>query len=171
MEPAIVRAGRAARALSLAPGLGSTSPLPLEWMRLDGVPVVDEGQDPSLKLGNVVFFGDSNRRFRAFDAETGTVLWETILGSQISGFPVTYAPRSGAPTSRSIGRTAPDRSVAWLQYPESSDRARSACVLQNWSLNCRGVGRLPARAWCCNNATALLDNVDSGRKSYRARPL
>ena len=41
--------------------------------------------------GNVVFFGDSNRRFRAFDAETGDVLWETILGSQISGYPVTYA--------------------------------------------------------------------------------
>ena len=40
--------------------------------------------------GNVVFHGDLNRRFRAFDAETGEVLWETILGSQITGFPVTY---------------------------------------------------------------------------------
>ena len=41
--------------------------------------------------GNVVFFGDLNRRLRAFDAETGEVLWETILGSQITGYPVTYA--------------------------------------------------------------------------------
>ena len=41
--------------------------------------------------GNVVFFGDLNRRLRAFDAETGAVLWETILGSQITGYPVTYA--------------------------------------------------------------------------------
>jgi alcohol dehydrogenase (cytochrome c) len=41
--------------------------------------------------GNVVFFGDLNRRLRAFDAETGQVLWETILGSQITGYPVTYA--------------------------------------------------------------------------------
>ena len=40
--------------------------------------------------GNVVFFGDLNRRFHAFDAETGDVLWETILGSQITGYPVTY---------------------------------------------------------------------------------
>ena len=40
--------------------------------------------------GNVVFFGDLNRRFRAFDGETGEVLWETILGSQITGYPVTY---------------------------------------------------------------------------------
>ena len=41
--------------------------------------------------GNVVFFGDLNRRLRAFDAETGLVLWETILGSQITGYPVTYS--------------------------------------------------------------------------------
>ena len=40
--------------------------------------------------GNVVFFGDLHRRFHAFDAETGDVLWETILGSQITGYPVTY---------------------------------------------------------------------------------
>ena len=40
--------------------------------------------------GNVVFFGDLHRRFHAFDAETGEVLWETILGSQITGYPVTY---------------------------------------------------------------------------------
>ena len=41
--------------------------------------------------GNVVFHGDLNRRFRAFDAETGETLWETILGSQITGYPVTYS--------------------------------------------------------------------------------
>lgn len=40
--------------------------------------------------GNVVFHGDLNRRLRAFDAESGEVLWQTILGSQITGYPVTY---------------------------------------------------------------------------------
>ena len=45
--------------------------------------------------GNVVFHGDLNRRYRAFDAETGDVLWETILGSQITGFPVTYTSVGG----------------------------------------------------------------------------
>ena len=40
--------------------------------------------------GGVVFHGDLNRRLRAFDAESGEVLWETILGSQITGYPVTY---------------------------------------------------------------------------------
>jgi len=41
--------------------------------------------------GNLVFFGDLNRRLHALDAETGKVLWETILGSQISGSAVSYA--------------------------------------------------------------------------------
>ena len=40
--------------------------------------------------GNVVFHGDLNRRYRAFDAETGELLWQTIMGSQITGFPITY---------------------------------------------------------------------------------
>jgi alcohol dehydrogenase (cytochrome c) len=40
--------------------------------------------------GTLVFHGDLNRRFRAFDAESGKVLWETILGSQITGYPVSY---------------------------------------------------------------------------------
>jgi alcohol dehydrogenase (cytochrome c) len=41
--------------------------------------------------GNLVFFGDLNRRFRAFDAKTGKIVWETILGSLITGYPVTYS--------------------------------------------------------------------------------
>ena len=38
-----------------------------------------------------VFGGDHNGRFRAFDHETGEILWEINLGSPITGFPVTYA--------------------------------------------------------------------------------
>jgi len=41
--------------------------------------------------GDVVFFGDLNRRFRAFDADNGKVLWETILGGTISSSTITYA--------------------------------------------------------------------------------
>ena len=41
--------------------------------------------------GGLVFGGDDNGRFRAFDDKTGKVLWETNLGSPVSGFPVTYA--------------------------------------------------------------------------------
>ena len=41
--------------------------------------------------GRLVFGGDGNGRFRAFDQETGEVLWEINLGSPVRGFPITYA--------------------------------------------------------------------------------
>jgi PQQ-dependent dehydrogenase (methanol/ethanol family) len=41
--------------------------------------------------GGLVFGGDDNGRFRAFDDRTGKVLWETNLGSPVSGFPVSYS--------------------------------------------------------------------------------
>jgi alcohol dehydrogenase (cytochrome c) len=41
--------------------------------------------------GGLVFGGDVNGRFRAFDQDTGAVLWEINLGSPVSGFPMTYA--------------------------------------------------------------------------------
>ena len=41
--------------------------------------------------GGLVFGGDVNGRFRAFDHETGEVLWEINLGSSVSGFPITFA--------------------------------------------------------------------------------
>ncbi len=41
--------------------------------------------------GGLVFGGDVNGRFRAFDQETGEVLWEINIGSAVTGFPVTYA--------------------------------------------------------------------------------
>jgi len=41
--------------------------------------------------GDLVFWGDINRRFRALDAESGDVLWETILGAPISTSNITYS--------------------------------------------------------------------------------
>lgn len=41
--------------------------------------------------GGLLFGGDVNGRFRAFDQETGMILWEVNLGSAVTGFPVTYA--------------------------------------------------------------------------------
>ena len=41
--------------------------------------------------GGLVFGGDANGRFRAFDQETGEVLWEVNLGSPVVGFPISYA--------------------------------------------------------------------------------
>ena len=40
--------------------------------------------------GGLVFAGDADRYYRAFDVETGEVLWETRLGAKAHGYPVTY---------------------------------------------------------------------------------
>jgi PQQ-dependent dehydrogenase (methanol/ethanol family) len=41
--------------------------------------------------GSLVFHGDMSRRFRAFDAQTGKKLWETILGGNVSVSTISYA--------------------------------------------------------------------------------
>jgi alcohol dehydrogenase (cytochrome c) len=41
--------------------------------------------------GNLIFSGDVVRRFRAFNAENGSVLWETILNGPVSGRPMTFS--------------------------------------------------------------------------------
>ena len=41
--------------------------------------------------GGLIFGGDANGRFRAFDHETGEVLWEINLGSSVSGYPISFA--------------------------------------------------------------------------------
>src|SRR5437870_6088606 len=40
--------------------------------------------------GDVVFWGDLNQKFRAFDADTGKILWETALGGPIQNSTITY---------------------------------------------------------------------------------
>jgi cytochrome c551/c552 len=41
--------------------------------------------------GGLLFGGDVAGRFRAYDQKTGNILWEVNLGSQVSGFPVSFA--------------------------------------------------------------------------------
>jgi alcohol dehydrogenase (cytochrome c) len=41
--------------------------------------------------GGLVFGGDANGRFMAFDERTGEIMWETNLGSPVSGYPISFA--------------------------------------------------------------------------------
>lgn len=41
--------------------------------------------------GDLVFAGDLDRRFRAFDVRNGDILWETRLGTSVQGHPVSFA--------------------------------------------------------------------------------
>jgi PQQ-dependent dehydrogenase (methanol/ethanol family) len=40
--------------------------------------------------GDLVFFGDLNRRLRALDADSGKVLWETVVGGMVVNSTITY---------------------------------------------------------------------------------
>ena len=40
--------------------------------------------------GGLAFAGDYDRWFRAFDVQTGEVLWSTRLGTSVQGFPMTF---------------------------------------------------------------------------------
>ena len=40
--------------------------------------------------GGLVFGGDVNRRFKAFDDRSGEVLWEVIVSAPVSGHPISY---------------------------------------------------------------------------------
>jgi alcohol dehydrogenase (cytochrome c) len=41
--------------------------------------------------GGLVFIGDLDRYFKAFDADTGKELWKTRLGAAVHGYAITYA--------------------------------------------------------------------------------
>ena len=41
--------------------------------------------------GGLLFGGDVNGRFRAYDHEDGEILWEVNLGAPVNGYPATYA--------------------------------------------------------------------------------
>lgn len=41
--------------------------------------------------GDLIFHGDMNRRFRAFDATKGKQLWESIVGGSVAVSTISYA--------------------------------------------------------------------------------
>jgi alcohol dehydrogenase (cytochrome c) len=41
--------------------------------------------------GGLIFGGDTQGRFRAFDQDNGEVVWEVNLGSAVTGYPVTFS--------------------------------------------------------------------------------
>jgi alcohol dehydrogenase (cytochrome c) len=41
--------------------------------------------------GDLLFWGDQNRRLRAFDADSGKVLWESVVGGMVMNSMITYA--------------------------------------------------------------------------------
>jgi alcohol dehydrogenase (cytochrome c) len=77
--------------------------------------------------GGVVFAGDLDRMFRAFDANTGRILWETRLPAAVQGFPLTFSVGGrqylAVTTSNGGGspRAVPAVVASELRYPATGN--------------------------------------------------
>lgn len=59
-----------------------------------------------LAVGQLLLFGDTNRRFKALEQATGQLVWKTILGASVSEFP-SPMKRMAVNISRSQRAAAP----------------------------------------------------------------
>ncbi|MDE3161558.1 MAG: PQQ-binding-like beta-propeller repeat protein [Acidobacteriota bacterium] len=77
--------------------------------------------------GGVAFAGDLDRMFRAFDVNTGRILWETRLPAAVQGFPLTFTAGGkqflAVTTSNGGGspRGVPAVVAAELNYPATGN--------------------------------------------------
>lgn len=62
--------------------------------------------------GGLVFVGDADRWFQAFDARTGKRVWRTRLATPAQGFPVTYTARGRQYVAVPAGALGPMQGVA-----------------------------------------------------------
>ena len=68
--------------------------------------------------GGLVFAGDFHRYFRAFDADTGKVLWEVPLSGPVPAYPISYGVDGRQYVAVAVGGgTAGQRDLARL-YPD-----------------------------------------------------
>lgn len=69
--------------------------------------------------GGLVFAGDLDRNFRAFDVRTGKELWRSRLATSVQGFPVSFRieGRQYIAVTAALGGTSP-RMVPYLVTPE-----------------------------------------------------
>jgi alcohol dehydrogenase (cytochrome c) len=77
--------------------------------------------------GNLAFVGDVDRRFRAFDARTGEILWETRLGTSVQGHPISFSVdgKQYIAVTTALGGTSPRDVPAAvspeIEYPSSGN--------------------------------------------------
>ena len=77
--------------------------------------------------GGLAFAGDLDRRFRAFDVETGDELWRARLGTSVQGFPISFRAggRQYVAVSTGLGggspRLMPRMLAPDVRYPSSGN--------------------------------------------------
>ena len=68
--------------------------------------------------GGLVFVGDLDRYFKAFDVTTGNELWRTRLGAAVHGFPITYEANGTQYVAVTTGLGIVFRAVTAFVAPE-----------------------------------------------------
>ena len=68
--------------------------------------------------GGLVFAGDFYRNFRAFDADTGKILWQVPLNGPVEGYPISYAVNGTQYIAVAAGGASAGSSQLEQLYPE-----------------------------------------------------
>lgn len=85
--------------------------------------------------GGIVFAGSRDRRFRAFNAQNGKILWQRTLGASLSSTPITYSAGGKQYVAVVAGNGGP---VAWPQLtPEIANPAGGTTL---WVFELSGAG-------------------------------
>jgi alcohol dehydrogenase (cytochrome c) len=75
--------------------------------------------------GGLAFVGDLDRYFKAFDVDTGKVLWQTRLGAALHGYPVTYAVKGkqyiAVPTGMGVFKLMTARQSPDIYQPQGGN--------------------------------------------------
>ena len=88
--------------------------------------------------GGLVFGGDVNRRFKAFDDRTGKVVWATVLSAPVSGHPISYGAdgRQYIAVAVGGGTAEPERRVLSIHPEIKPSRGINAIFVfalpENW---------------------------------------
>jgi PQQ-dependent dehydrogenase (methanol/ethanol family) len=67
--------------------------------------------------GGLVFSSFNDRGFRAFDAETGDILWQQVLTAGSNGSPITYEVDGVQYVATLVGSTSTDTGIPRLELP------------------------------------------------------
>jgi PQQ-dependent dehydrogenase (methanol/ethanol family) len=116
--------------------------------------------------GGLVFGGDVAGRFRAHDQKTGAVLWEVNLGSQVTGYPVSYAVNGRQYIAVSTGQAVSTGSYLTLTPEIRAGRNNNLYVFalpEGWQS--ARVAPRPATGVAATVAPAALPVVQSCRKT------
>ena len=78
--------------------------------------------------GGLLFAGDTNGRFRAFDQDSGKILWETNLGAPVTGYPITYSVRGKQYVAVSVGNSLASSSLESSGGGVAGRATRATCL-------------------------------------------